>query len=254
MPKIDYSTRGEIHRASRSREGGAPLAVEHKTKTELEIRATAAGKFELDVAVLAKWEAPPHISLYEPEAVRWIPDFQPGPYFIFFDDPVGSIFEVAKPWQLLVIFERVMRKGPYYITNRFADYLITIDQNHLIHGQGTAEIWLRTGVDRIYKLLGTPKPDRPDALAVTHITVEQFGRKLCFQSELKQAPPQPFKLILDGCDSVEWRTLTHRPPNVDTLDYIYLAELNHSRHRVSITASSFRLFTHCERVVVEKGT
>ncbi len=249
MPKVDHSARGEIFRASRSREGGSPLAKEHKTKTELEIRASAAEKFTTDVRLLATWEAPPHVTLYEPNFVRWIPDFVPGPYFVFFDDPDNALFEVEKPWQLIVIFERIHRREIYHITNRYTDYLITIDQNNLVHGQGTAETWLRTGTHHVFKLLGVPANPTPGAITSSEIETAQFGRQIRFHCQLAA---QSFTLTLDGCGSTEWRSLTHRPPATATLDYIYIAELNRGRYRVSVSAPSFRLFTLCESVTVEK--
>lgn len=249
MPKVDHSARGEIFRASRSREGGIPLATERKTKAELEIRSSATEKFTTDVKLLATWEAQPHVTMYQPDITRWIPDFVPGPYFIFFDEPDNCIFEVEKPWQLIVIFERIHRREVYHITNRYADYLITIDQNNLVHGQGTAEIWLRTGIEHIFKLLEVPKPATNDALKLNRVDMEAFGRCLGFHSQLDD---KSFKLTLTGCEKFEWRSLTHRPPQVATLDYVYIAELNHSRHRVSMAAASFRFLTHCEHIAVEK--
>lgn len=247
MPKVDYSARGEFFRASRSREGGEPLATEHKTKAELDIRAAAEEKFTLEVKLLATWEAQPHVSLYEPEAVNWVPDFQPGPYYIFFDDPDNCIFVVEKPWQLIVIFERTLRKGPYYITNRLTDYLITIDQNKIIHGQGTAEIWLRAGINRIYRLLEKP----PAPITVTDIHVACFGRQLRLVCKLAG---EPFTLVLDGCDTLEWRNRSHRPPQEVSLDYVYLSEIRSERHRVSLSSSQFRLLTHCETIQIERET
>lgn len=254
MPKIDYTVRGEILRASRSREGGTPIAKEKRTRTELEIRDKAVSLFTFDSRMLATWEAQPHVSLYEPEAWRWIPDFHPGPYYIFFDDPKDSVFYVEKSWQLLVIFGRVKRKGPYHITNQSADYLITIDQNRIFHGQGTAEVWLRTGIERIYKLIQVTVPQSGSALKVYTSHIEGFGHRLRFvcMYQPSVARGKPLHIILEGCDVIQWTSLTHRPPEVAHLDYVYLSEVHPSRHRVSIAAPAFRMFTHCEAVRIEK--
>jgi hypothetical protein len=253
MPKIDYTARGEILRAARSREGGTPLATEKRTKSDLSVRALAAEKFTLNPQLLKTWEAQPHVSLYEPHGWRWIPDFHPGPYYLFFDDPDNSIFVVEKGWQLIVIFQRTKRKGPYFVTNEQADYLITIDQNHIMHGQGTAEVWLRSGIEQVFKLLEIPPRQHTIEAVAVHIEGFAHTLRLTCSHQLDSGGSLTFDLILEGCDTLDWRVLTHRLPENARIDYIYVSEISPIRHRVSIAApETFRLLTHCERVHVKK--
>ncbi len=155
---------------------------------------------------------------------------------------------MEKPWQLVVIFERTRRKGPYYITNEAADYLFIYDQNHFIHGQGKAVDWLRDGLNRVYMLLNAEQ--KP--LAAGAFEVEGFGRTLKIRCALLTEPVRLFKLVLDGCDTVEWQALTYRPPKTAPLAHLFIGERINGRQRVSLSSSGlFRLNTHCESVRIE---